>query len=193
MQLGAVQIPEELSAFVDFLKMRSFTNVMEIGSEAGGTFWLWCQLAEAKGVKISLDWPDGDSGSGRFRDPRALAARSQRFQGFALGVHVITGDSHSTRIREDVVRALGDEKLDLLFIDGDHSYEGVKADYRDYRALVRRGGLIAFHDINDSDYHRRRGCFVGQLWREFYDLPGLVVKREFTEGHEWGGIGVLEV
>ena len=34
--------------------------------------------------------------------------------------------------------------LDLLFIDGDHSYEGVRQDYKMYSKLVRDGGLIAF-------------------------------------------------
>jgi hypothetical protein len=35
-------------------------------------------------------------------------------------------------------------RLDLLFIDGDPSYEGVKADFVNYSQLVRPGGLIGF-------------------------------------------------
>lgn len=37
--------------------------------------------------------------------------------------------------------------IDLLFIDGDHIYEGVRKDFEMYSPLVRKGGIIAFHDI----------------------------------------------
>jgi len=36
--------------------------------------------------------------------------------------------------------------IDLLFIDGDHSYEACLADWRAYGPLVRKGGVVAFHD-----------------------------------------------
>jgi predicted O-methyltransferase YrrM len=42
---------------------------------------------------------------------------------------------------------LKDNKVDFLFIDADHSYEGVKKDFEMYSPLVRKGGIIAFHDI----------------------------------------------
>lgn len=40
--------------------------------------------------------------------------------------------------------------IDLLFIDGDHSYEGVKADYENWAPYVKKGGFIAFHDYSAS-------------------------------------------
>ncbi len=196
MELGAVQIPEELCGLVDFLKTMKLRNVMEIGSEAGGTFWLWCQLAALGGIKISLDKPDGDSGSGRFASVDALIARTKKFKTFAPRVCVLTGDSHRPPLRDAVQQALGEELLDFLFIDGDHSYEGVKKDFDDYRGFVRPGGLIAFHDIVDSEFHRKRGCFVAQLWKEFDDVPILdlpVIEKEFVSNPDWGGIGVVTV
>jgi predicted O-methyltransferase YrrM len=36
--------------------------------------------------------------------------------------------------------------IDLLFIDGDHSYEGIKSDYEAWYQHVKDGGVIAFHD-----------------------------------------------
>jgi len=38
------------------------------------------------------------------------------------------------------------EKIDFLFIDGDHSIEGCKNDYDLYANKVKKGGYIAFHD-----------------------------------------------
>ena len=39
-----------------------------------------------------------------------------------------------------------DKEIDVLYIDGDHSYEGCKADYDKYEPYVRKGGLILIHD-----------------------------------------------
>jgi len=192
-ELGMVQIRAEIAGLVELLRGFPLRNVMEIGSESGGTFYLWCRLAALGGLKISLDWPAGTSGSGLYSNPRALAARAAQFYSFAPRIRVITGDSHNSWVRAKVTNALAGEQLDFLFIDGDHSYEGVKQDWNDYRGLVRPGGLVAFHDINDSQWHRDRGCFVADFWKEFYAGPGLMVKREFNAHLHWGGIGVVEV
>jgi cephalosporin hydroxylase len=185
---GAIQVPTELVGLVDVLRKAELRHVMEIGSEAGGTFWLWCQLAALGGIKISVDKPDGDSGSWRFVEPNALAARIEQFKAFAPRVEVVTGDSHSPLIRSRVRSILGEQLLDFLFIDGDHSYDGVKTDFAHYREFVRRGGLIAFHDIKGTEFHRHRGCFVSDFWDE---LPK-EGKREFIAPCEWGGIGLIE-
>jgi cephalosporin hydroxylase len=186
--LGAVQIPEEIAALVELLKKHQPKNILEIGSEAGGTFYLWCRLAKIGGLKISLDLPSGASGSGLFRERSALAARTSLFKRWSANVQVITGDSHEQKSRREVEELLDGAKLDFLFLDGDHSYEGVRADWEDYRGFVRPGGLVAFHDINDSEFHRRRGCYVARLWQE---LQGR--KREFNARQDWGGIGVITV
>ena len=53
------------------------------------------------------------------------------------------------------------EEIDFLFIDGDHTYHGVKKDYEMYGPLVRKGGIIAFHDIGKNE---EGGVF--HLWNE---------------------------
>lgn len=185
-----VQVPEEIAVLVELVRDLHPKNILEIGSESGGTFYLWCRLAAIGGLKISLDLPSGTSGSGRFSNPARLAERTTRFRSFSANVHVVTGDSHEQKSWQaiDDLLGRGREKLDFLFIDGDHSYAGAKADFDDYRKFVRPGGIIAFHDIKDTDYHRTRGCFVADLWKQ---LQG--VKREIIGGECWGGIGVLTV
>lgn len=184
MTLGAVQVPGELEKLFDFVKELAPVNIMEIGSEAGGTFYLWCRLAS--GLKISLDLPSGASGSGRFNNKTALAARTAEFKCWAANVHVVTGDSHAQSTHGEVAEILDGAKLDFLFIDGDHSYPGVKLDWDDYRAFVRPGGYIAFHDIKDTEHHRIMGCDVARFWAE---LPG--EKQEFCTDMHWGGIGLI--
>ncbi len=43
-------------------------------------------------------------------------------------------------------------KADFIFIDGDHSYEGVKADIQNYGPLVAMGGILAGHDYKSSNW-----------------------------------------
>jgi len=40
-----------------------------------------------------------------------------------------------------------DREIDILLIDGDHSYEGVKADYERFEPFVKEGGIILMHDV----------------------------------------------
>jgi cephalosporin hydroxylase len=69
-----------------------------------------------------------------------FAARRQR-------IVSIRGDSRDPKTLERVRSLLRGHPLDLLFIDGDHSYVGVKADFSNFSPLVGTGGLIVFHDI----------------------------------------------
>ena len=43
-------------------------------------------------------------------------------------------------------------RYNLLIIDGDHSYSGVKHDFNNYRHLVKRGGYIVFDNYNDPGW-----------------------------------------
>jgi predicted O-methyltransferase YrrM len=57
-------------------------------------------------------------------------------------VHLVVGDSRKVAFPSD--------RLELLFIDGDHSYEGARADYERWSPLVRPGGHLLFHDAVDA-------------------------------------------
>ncbi len=46
----------------------------------------------------------------------------------------------------NIIDLLKNKKVDLLWIDGDHSYEGVKQDIKDWLPLVPNGGFVIFHD-----------------------------------------------
>ena len=54
---------------------------------------------------------------------------------------------------------------DYVYLDGDHSYQGVKRDFSRFWPKLRRGGYLAMHDI----YVTKQGGFsygVIKLWRE---------------------------
>lgn len=78
--------------------------------------------------------------------------------GLAHKVHLIVGDS---RTAQPPARP-----LELLFIDGDHSYEGAKADYEVWGPRVRPGGHMLFHDAVDTGGYGNVYPGVAQLVSE---------------------------
>lgn len=59
-----------------------------------------------------------------------------------------------TQIRLDSVEAAEqiNEPLDFVYIDGDHSYEGIRADLEAWFPLIREGGIIAGHDYGQPAF-----------------------------------------
>jgi predicted O-methyltransferase YrrM len=53
-----------------------------------------------------------------------------------------------------------DGPFDMILIDGDHSYEGVKADWDNYFPKLESGGIICLHDTFANSFG------VKQLWEE---------------------------
>jgi predicted O-methyltransferase YrrM len=70
-----------------------------------------------------------------------LGAALARY-GLERKVHLIVGDSRKVEPPSTT--------LEVLFIDGDHSYEGAKADFERWSAYVRPGGHVLLHDAVDS-------------------------------------------
>ncbi|TFF99080.1 MAG: class I SAM-dependent methyltransferase [Promethearchaeota archaeon] len=103
-------------------------------------------------------------------------------------IRLIRKNSHNPATLVQIKKILKKKEIDVLFIDGDHSYEGVKQDFEMYAPLVKKNGLIVFHDIVviPSD----QNCNVNKFWEEIkksYDY------KEFVENWEQGncGIGVI--
>ena len=105
-------------------------------------------------------------------------------------IHFLRGDSHATETLAKVKHILGDRRIDVLFIDGDHTYEGAKADFYSYGALIRPGGLIGMHDILHNRFDK--DIDVARLWTE---LKASLPTEEIVESYDQGnlGIGVVTV
>lgn len=154
----------EFDQIVDLFAMTSPKNVIEIGSFYGATLWAWMRLIGSypanDGPKItSVDLPIGP-GDGRYDEmmkSRTMWPDWEQECGCTL--FDIQGDSHSPEIIKTVGNIHPDNDVDFLFIDGDHSYEGVKADFNNYAQLVRPGGVIVFHDVIGLPE-------VGRFWDE---------------------------
>jgi hypothetical protein len=89
-------------------------------------------------------------------------------------------------------RRLAGRGIDLLLIDGDHQWSGVRQDFINYREFVRDGGLIAFHDICEVRDPETKGSAgdVPAFWKL---VRTLYPSYEFIEspGQQGLGIGVI--
>lgn len=66
---------------------------------------------------------------------------------FGYNIEMHWGDSASTV--PEFVRAYPNVKADIIFIDGNHSPEGLRSDIRNCLRLISRGGLILVDDTKD--------------------------------------------
>lgn len=62
-----------------------------------------------------------------------------------------------------------DRKYEYIYIDGDHSYEGIKLDYELFWPKLTSGGIMSFHDINIKGLHHGIEYGVWKLWQELKD------------------------
>lgn len=128
---------EELLLYVNKIKP-SF--IIEIGTERGGSLQAWNDVLGKNGYLIGIDLSD--------------TVRWDKFKK-SCSLKFIEGDSSSEKTINEVYDYMNKHHhcpshVDFLFLDGDHTYEGVKKDFEAYKGLVRKNGLIAFHDINIS-------------------------------------------
>lgn len=181
------QVREEISELLNLVAALHPKSILEIGTAGGGTLYLFSRIAKANARIVTVDLPKG-----QFK-PDLVALKIPLYRSFALGnqkICVIKGDSHDQRTQKEVGESLGDERIDFLFIDGDHSYTGVRKDFDTYSTLVRNGGLVAFHDI--VPHPPETGCEVNLFWREIkVAFPHSEIVKDWNQG--WGGIGILHV
>jgi len=156
----ANQYPSEIGAVCDLVRPMSPKVIVEIGTSRGGTLYLLSRLVQPGGMVISIDKP-GEPGS-----VRPVMRTVYRSFGKKNGVQVVTldRDSHASSTHAEIERLLAGRQIDFLFIDGDHSYDGVKADFVSYRRWVAPHGVIAMHDVAHPDTHH--SIEVPRFWRE---------------------------
>jgi predicted O-methyltransferase YrrM len=185
--LAPVQIKQEIGMLLSVLTKQTIHTMLEIGTAQGGTLFLFSRIIDSDATMISLDLPGGKFGGGyeEFKIPffTNFAQKAQR-------IFLVRANSHSPSTLSTIKSILKGQKLDFLFIDGDHTYEGVKEDFHMYGPLVRKCGLIAFHDICKGPPEVEGE--VNKFWKELkctYKHQE-IINVPFQKGY---GIGVLYV
>ena len=180
-----MQIREELRHFAEAATEIAPDTVCEIGTARGGSYYIWTRYLDATNY-VSIDLPGGRFGGGH-------SVRRAEFLGEVCrrpGVEqtFLRGDSHSSEIARRTEETLDGHDIDFLFIDGDHTYEGVKDDFERYSPFVAEGGLIALHDIVDIEHDP--DCEVDRFWHELceeYETTAIIADPQ----QDRGGVGLV--
>lgn len=178
------QVKEEFEALLELAKGKKL--ILEIGTCQGGTLRKLMQVADPEAVFVSIDMPNGVFG-GEWGQPPEEEMQGWRLPGQTL--HIIRADSHTDETRRKVMEILDGRKFDFAFIDGDHTFEGVKLDYLLYDNLI--DGIVSFHDILHHPNFPTVG--VDRFWNEIKyanaKFRWLELVKDYKQG--WAGIGVL--
>jgi predicted O-methyltransferase YrrM len=172
-RISPTQLVPEIRTFLELVKDASPHRVLEIGTGIGGTLFLLARVSTetATIVSVDIDYPF-------FRTMlyKAFSTHGQK-------LHLVIADSHEEGTVAKVKRLFDEKPIELLFIDGDHSYQSARGDFETYGGLVAQGGLIAFHDIVPG----KNSGGVPRLWREIQRLYPSV---ELVENWDQGGFGI---
>lgn len=175
------QWPYEFEALLKIHRRRKPKRLLEIGTYDGGTLYNWLRNAPKGGTVVSVDLYETEE-----HDNRALY---DEWTPKGVNLEVIAASSTAPRTKKAL---LAMEPFDFAFIDGDHSYAVAASDYELCLRLVKKGGIIALHDIVPPP-QPVPWMEVDQLWQEIKD--GDFRTREIigTPYQTWGGIGVVYV
>ena len=166
---------EELRTLVNFVHTLRPKRILEIGVGLGGTFKMWEAIIPEDGLLVGMD-----------------KVTECSWKKSSKEVHFIKGDSTKKAIINKVKVILGENKFDFIFIDGSHLKEIVKQDVENYKPMLKKQGVIAFHDIRAPDtklYHDT--TTVGEY---YYELTKQYGSFEILDPDTWSGsdgIGVL--
>jgi predicted O-methyltransferase YrrM len=115
---------------------------VEIGAYAGGSACLMLQRPNTNVISIDIGCPINRG---------VVLNNTSKYNVHGNSYDYVQGDSHDPLTKESL-RSILSKGIDILFIDGDHSYIGVHEDFNMYESMVNTGGFIIFDDYNDRMY-----------------------------------------
>lgn len=154
------QHPDEFGEFLEFYKELKPHNILEIGSESGGTLWYWIQFAPPDSTIITCDLRMQASETSVYgHDHWPLWAAEK-------GVRLTIANmlSSNTYDLTSVIKQWCPDGLDFSFIDGSHDYGNASRDFQLCWDLTKVGGAVCLHDI--AFPHIKDASEVDVLWAE---------------------------
>jgi len=186
--LAALQKKTEITKFFRELLSIRPKVILEIGTANGGCLFLLSKFSSPDALFISVDLPvEPYIGGFDYKNKSFYKSFATNNQKMVL----IRRDSHDLSTLQKVKKILKNKQIDVLFIDGDHTYEGVRKDFEMYAPLVKKNGLIAFHDIVVVDPKIEKNNEVNKFWNKIKEnFQYLEIVEDWNQG--WAGIGIIK-
>lgn len=179
----SLQVDAEFYQLLELFDSLKPTNIIEIGSYAGGTLWHFMRMAPKGSRFVSVDMlvDEGDVHYPQLqKDQRDghefLWKKWAQIRGHDL--IILESDSTSSRTIRAVHGLM--PQIDFCFIDGGHDEKTVRSDFENYGKMSK---VVAFHDISGPD-----NPDVVKIWGE---LKKTYRTKEFVLSKTSPGIGVL--
>lgn len=154
---------------------------VELGTHTGNSYFSFCQSVAENHLPTkcyAVDTWQGDEHSGLYGEEvfgKVEDLNNRYYSKFSVLMRMTF---------DDAVSYFNDESIDLLHIDGLHTYEAVCHDFENWLPKLAPGAVVMFHDTNV----RERAFGVWKLWEELKNRYPFSI--EFTHSH---GLGVLQL
>ena len=157
---------------------------VELGTYSGSSFAAFCQAVEAAGGGrcYGIDLWEGDVHMGRFDE-----SLFNEINDYLAAEHPAT----ATLVRKDFNEAVAlfqDRTIDLLHIDGTHTYEAVSNDFRTWLPKMSDRSVVLFHDVNVTVQNAGAAALKFGVRRLFDEVKAEYPHLEFAHCF---GLGVL--
>jgi cephalosporin hydroxylase len=116
-------------------------NYLEIGCYAGGSAILMLLRPNTRVVSVDLGYPISKE---------TVLANVSNNNPLENEFHYVQGDSSDESTVDRVKELI--PQVDILFIDGNHTYQSVIRDFELYSQLVVTNGYVVFDDYNDAEF-----------------------------------------
>lgn len=154
-------------------------TTVELGSAHGYSFFVFCQAMEAfypQGECVAVDTWQGDINTGAYSEKVFESVRSHLARHFPHARARLL-----RRTFDEAAHEFPDGSLDLVFVDGCHTYDAVSHDYETWLPKMSGRGIMLFHDTQVRAEH----FGVWKFWEKIERAhPSFEFQHDF-------GLGVL--
>ncbi len=153
---------------------------VELGTFYGVSYFAFCQAVKTLNSDTkcyAVDTWEGDEHAGKIENETLLKLEDYNQNYYADFSRLLQTTF------DNALKNFADNSIDLLHIDGFHTYEAVKHDFEMWLPKMSERGIVLFHDVNV----REKNYGVWKFWDELCEKYKNFM---FLHGH---GLGVLSV
>ena len=173
-KFGLVSWSEHVPFAFDLVAELRPRLLVELGTHSGESYFAFCQSVLENNAGTScyaVDTWKGDEQAGFYSEDVYLAVARHNQEFYRSFSYLVRATF------DEAVAQFADGTIDLLHIDGLHTYAAVKHDFETWLPKVSAGGIVLFHDVV-----ARHGDFgAWRFWEELVSPHG-----SFTFHHGWG-------